>query len=139
MYYIYTGEKVEGPFSLQTIEANLNDGVWMPDLLCCEAGKKEWHTIHTLFYLKLIPPGKTPGDTARSLHQARGFIIDSLSHHPFHREGPPPKPSPENVRRIVTRKQSILMRSRYLILGGVFIIAVIKYSLIFWFLRWVAK
>jgi|GEM_PF-4116908 len=97
MYYVYIGENVQGPFSLGTIEENLNGGVWTPELLCCKAGSDDWQPLNSLFHVKFIPPEETLSTAERVLRRTQRFVMNAIRSNPFQKNYPSPQAPPATM------------------------------------------
>jgi len=97
MYYIYILEKVQGPFSITTLEENLNGGVWTSDLLCCKEGSNNWQPLNSLFHVKLVPPEETLSTAERVLHRTQRFVMNAMRSNIFAKPQPTPAAPPPSM------------------------------------------
>lgn len=106
MYYIYIREKVQGPFSITTLEENLNGGVWTSDLLCCKEGTDKWEPLNSLFHVKLVPPEDTLSTAERVLHRTQRFVMNAMRSNLFSKPQPTPSAPPPSMAEALDKMQA---------------------------------
>lgn len=100
-YYVYLNKEVKGPFTLSTLQENLNAGLWDPDTLCCLAGKGEWTPLALLFQVKFVPVQESLVEKVTKKTQE--IALRAFRASPFKGlVAMPPNPSTTNIVRIQT-------------------------------------